>query len=130
VEGVLTAGHKGPAVEVPFDPATEWGAQEAALWTGRRGFPVEVLLNGVRFRSAIVSRMRRYFVLVDETLARRAGARVGSRVKLTVWADGVSDFAGSAAPPAKAGAGAPAAGSKVRPEARKGAAPRAKRRRR
>lgn len=86
-EGTLRTGHKGPAVEIPFDPATTWGIRPVPLWPGRRGFPVEVLLNGVRFRSAIVSRQGRYFVLVDESLARRAGSRAGTRVKLTVWAD-------------------------------------------
>ncbi|HSD67562.1 MAG TPA: DUF1905 domain-containing protein [Vicinamibacteria bacterium] len=95
VEGVLTAGHKDPAVEVPFDPATELGAHEAVLWPGRRGFAVEVLLNGIRFRSAIVSRMRRFFVLVDESLVRRAGSRVGARVRLTLWADGPTGPAGA-----------------------------------
>ena len=87
VTGILTAGHKGTAVEVSFDPATELGACEVVLWPGRRGFPVEVSLNGVRFRSAIVSRMKRHFVLVDESLARRAGSRVGSIVNLMLWAD-------------------------------------------
>jgi hypothetical protein len=87
VEGVLTAGHKDLAVEVGFEPAREWGAEDVALWPGRRGYPVEVLLNGVRFRSAIVSRMGRRFVLVDESLARRAGSSIGKRVRLTVWAD-------------------------------------------
>ena len=104
VEGVLTPGHKGAAVEVAFDPATEWGVGEVALWPGRRGFPVEVLLNGIRFRSAIVSRMRRRFVLVEESLARRAGSRIGARVKLTVWADH--------------GAGAPGASAATKPPSR------------
>jgi len=99
VNGVLKAGHKGSAVEVPFDPAATWGITEAALWPGRRGFAVEVLLNGVRFRSAIVSRMRRFFVLVDESIARKAGSVVGKSVTLTVWPD--------AAFPGKEAAGAP-----------------------
>lgn len=89
-EGVLTGGHKGPAVEFPFDPETELGVPEVALRPGRRGFPVEVLLNGIRFRTEIVSRMGRYFVLIDESLARRAGSKIGSRVRLTVWADGAA----------------------------------------
>ena len=99
VEGVLIIGHKGLAVEVPFDPAAEWGAQQVALWPGRRGYPVEVLLNGVRFRGAIVSRMRRFFVLVDDSMARRAGSRVGEQVRLTIWSDGA--YAPKVTPPSR-----------------------------
>lgn len=87
VDGILLAGHKSPAVEVSFDPAAELGVQETALWPGRRGYPVEVLLSGVRFRSAIVSRMRRFFVLVEESIARRAGLAIGDAVNVTMWAD-------------------------------------------
>src|SRR5260221_11981964 len=85
VVGVLQSGHKGPAVEVPFDPASEWEVEEVALSPGRRGYPVEALLRRVRFKSAIVSRMRRFFVLIDARVARRAGAVVGHPVQLTLW---------------------------------------------
>jgi hypothetical protein len=33
----LLSGHKEDAVEVPFDPATEWGIRAKPLWRGRRG---------------------------------------------------------------------------------------------
>jgi hypothetical protein len=84
-DGVLQMGHKGPAIEVPFDPLDTWGAQAHPSSSGPEGYPVEVLLNGIRFRSAIVNRMSRHFVLVDEAMARRAEARVGEAVRLTVW---------------------------------------------
>jgi hypothetical protein len=87
LNGVLKSGHKGPAVEVPFDPEDEWGVRQVVLWPGRKGYRVEVLLNGVRFRSAVVSRMRRFFVLVDESIARKAGLAVGGSATLTVWPD-------------------------------------------
>jgi hypothetical protein len=86
-DGVLLSGHKGPAVEVPFDPAEELGLSEVSIEPGRRGYPVEVLLGRTRFRSAIVSRNRRLFLLVDETLAKRAGAVIGQPVTLSIWAD-------------------------------------------
>lgn len=97
VNGVLKAGHKGPAVEVPFDPADEWGVRQVALWPGRKGYRVEVLLNGVRFRSAVVSRLRRFFVLVDESIARKAGLAIGGSATLTVWPDRGFDAKGAAA---------------------------------
>lgn len=101
-EGTLVGGHKGPAVEILFDPSREWGTEEVALEPGRRGHLVEVDLNGVRFRSAIVSRMSRLFVIVDEALARRAGAAVGDRVRVTVWPASTMPSAGSKAAPPKA----------------------------
>ena len=59
--GVLMSGHKGSAFETPFDPGREWGREQVRLWAGRRGYPVQGQLNGVAFRSAIVSRMRCFF---------------------------------------------------------------------
>ena len=100
-EGTLLGGHKGPAVEILFDPSREWGTEEVALEPGRRGHLVEVDLNGVRFRSAIVSRMSRLFVVVDEALARRAGAAVGDRVRVTVWPASTMPSGGLRSVPAK-----------------------------
>jgi uncharacterized protein DUF1905 len=101
-EGTLVGGHKGPAVEIQFDPSREWGTEEVALEAGRSGHLVEVDLNGVRFRSAIVSRMSRLFVVVDEALARRAGATVGDKVRVTVWPASTMPSAASKPAPPKA----------------------------
>jgi Domain of unknown function (DUF1905) len=84
VNGVLLTGHKGPAVEVPFDPAPRWGTRQVPLRPGRRGFPVAVVLSGAPFESVIVSRMRRFFVLVPWSVARQVGLAVGDRVRLVV----------------------------------------------
>jgi hypothetical protein len=54
------------------------------LWHGRRGFPVEAVLDGVPFASAIVPRMRRHFLLVDDEVCARAKARIGATVEITV----------------------------------------------
>ena len=83
-EAELQAGHKGAAVEVPFDPATRWSVEAVPLRRGRRGFPVEAVLDGVSFASAIVPRMRRHFLLVDDEVCARARARVGAMVEITV----------------------------------------------
>jgi hypothetical protein len=84
-DGVLLDGHKGAAVEVPFDPAVEWGTEPRSIAPGRKGHPVEVTLKGKPFRSVIVKRMRSHFVLVDEEAARRAKARIGDTVRVSVW---------------------------------------------
>jgi Domain of unknown function (DUF1905) len=83
-EAELLRGHKGAAVEVPFDPAAQWSLDPVPLWRGRRGFPVEAMLDGVSFASAIVPRMRRHFLLVDDQVRTRAKARIGAIVKVTV----------------------------------------------
>lgn len=80
----LLPGHKGAAVEVPFDPSARWSVDAVPLWRGRRGFPVEAVLDGVRFASAIVPRMRRHFLLVDDEVCARAKARIGAMVEITV----------------------------------------------
>jgi Domain of unknown function (DUF1905) len=83
-EAELQPGHKGAAVEVPFDPAARWSMDAVPLWRGRRGFPVEAVLDGVPFASAIVPRMRRHFLLVADEVCSRAKARIGARVTITV----------------------------------------------
>ena len=83
-EAELLSGHKGAAVEVPFDPAARWAVDAVPLWRGRRGFPVEAVLDGVPFASAIVPRMRRHFLLVDDEVCARARARIGAVVKVAV----------------------------------------------
>jgi hypothetical protein len=118
IEGVLASGHKGTAVAIPFDPGAEWGTPEIALWPGRRGYPVEVLLGVIRFRSAIVCRMRRWFLLVDESLARRAGLSVGDIAKLTIWPD-VAEQTGAAVGSRTAGKPAGSATGKQASRSRK-----------
>jgi hypothetical protein len=83
-EAELLSGHKGAAVEVPFDPARHWSVEAVPLWRGRRGFPVEAMIDGVPFASAIVPRMRRHFLLVDDAVCKQAKARIGARVKITI----------------------------------------------
>ena len=74
LESVVIAGHKGLAgAEVFFDPREAWGQEPVALFPGRRGFPVRVEINGVVLETAIVGRMRRLFVLLDEPMMRAAG---------------------------------------------------------
>jgi hypothetical protein len=84
VNGVLQSGHKGPGVEVPFDPGQKWGARPVTLSPGRRGYAVVVLVNRREVASAIVSRMRRFFVLIPESLARQAGVGVGDHIRFVV----------------------------------------------
>jgi len=81
---VLLEGHKGTAVEVPFDPDERWTQAARALRPGRRGHWVRGKLEGVDFTSAIVPRSGRFWLLVDEPLRRAAGVRVGDTVRVTI----------------------------------------------
>lgn len=83
-EAELLLGHKGAAVEVPFDPEKKWAISPRALWPGRRGHVVRAELNGVRFGSCIVPRSRRFWMLIDEDIKNRAGVEFGDRVLITV----------------------------------------------
>lgn len=82
--GVLLEGHKGAAVEVPFDPAEEWGTSATALWKGRRGQRVRGTLNRVAFESAIVARSKRFWLLVDDDVLVRAKTSVGDDVAIVI----------------------------------------------
>lgn len=82
--GVLLAGHKGAAVEVPFDPAIEWGSAAKPLWKGRRGQRVRATLNRVAFESAIVARSRRFWLPVDDDVLARAETSVGEDVAIVI----------------------------------------------
>jgi hypothetical protein len=81
---VLLEGHKGCAVEVPFDPAERWSALAGPLWRGRRGHRVQGTVNGVPFQDAIVPRSRRFWLLVSDHVMADAGVGAGDRVEVTV----------------------------------------------
>lgn len=80
----LLAGHKGAAVEVPFDPAQVWEMAATPLWPGRRGHLVQGDLNGVKFGSCIVPRSGKFWMLVDEEIQEKARVSVGETVRVTV----------------------------------------------
>ena len=80
----LLQGHKGAAVEVPFNPAELWAIDAKPLWPGRRGHTVNGELNGVSFGSCVVARSRKFWMLVNEEVQRKAGVSIGDTVRVTV----------------------------------------------
>ena len=80
----LHSGHKQDALEVPFDPAKEWKIKPPQLWRGRRGFPVRAHVPDIAFDSSIVSRQRKFFLLIDREVGLSAGSTRGSRVPVTL----------------------------------------------
>lgn len=86
--GVLISGHKGlMAVEAPFDPSSIWGIESQQIWPGRRGFPVRGEMCGHAFESHIVTRSKRFYLLVDEELRAAADVSVGDIVNVSVQPD-------------------------------------------
>ena len=83
-KGEILSGHTEAAIEAPFDPAARWTIPPMPLWRGRKGHHVQGILNGVRFKSAIVARARRFFVLIDESLLEAAKVSIGDTVEITL----------------------------------------------
>jgi hypothetical protein len=80
----VLSGHKDNAVEVPFDPAAEWGVDSKPLWRGRRGHSVNVTVNGLRFEGFIVPRQKKFFLLIDGETGKSAGISEGSVIEVMV----------------------------------------------
>jgi predicted DNA-binding protein (MmcQ/YjbR family) len=81
---VLVEGHKGAAFEVPFDPAERWDIAPVRLRAGRHGHRVAGKVNGVAFESAVVPRLRRFWVLIDEDVREQAKLEVGGTAKIAL----------------------------------------------
>lgn len=83
-DATLQSGHKQCAVEVPFDPADAWSLAARPSWPGRRGYRVRASCDDVDFDGAIVSRSRRFWLLIDDDIRRAAGWREGSQLHVTI----------------------------------------------
>jgi hypothetical protein len=80
---VLT-GHKGAAVEVPFNPTERWGIPAQHIIPRRRGHAVEATLNDLPFESFIVPRSKRFFLLVSPDVLKAAHAEIGDTVRVVL----------------------------------------------
>ena len=81
-KAVLLGGHKDPAVEVPFDPATRWTVPTTRIGPGRHGHRVHGRLNGLEFESVVVPRGGASFLIVPEELKEAAKLAPGDTVQL------------------------------------------------
>jgi hypothetical protein len=81
----LLSGHKEMmTVEVPFDPVEAWQIDPQPLWRGRRGHSVDVVINRVSFKSAIVPRQKKFYLLIDAETTKSAGISSGGLVEVSV----------------------------------------------
>lgn len=60
ISGVVLAGHKEDAVEVPFDPGVKWEVAIQQIAPGRRGYRVSCRVDATRFDSFIVARSKKF----------------------------------------------------------------------
>jgi hypothetical protein len=82
--GPVLEGHKGCAVEVPFDPKERWGTSPVALRPGRRGHRVSVRIGSHAFASAVVPRSRRWWLLLDPDVLKKAKLSPGDTVSIEI----------------------------------------------
>ena len=80
----VLSGHKEDAIEVPFDPALEWGISPKSLWRGRRGHLVNATVNGFSFESSIVPRQKKFYLLIDAEAAKSTRVSEGALVQVAV----------------------------------------------
>ena len=83
-KAALMSGHKGLALEVPFNPSEVWGIDPVPLWRGRRGHNVKGRLNGLYLESCIVPRQKKFYLLIDTEVAGFAGVSEGTVVRVAV----------------------------------------------
>jgi len=80
----LVEGHKGAAFEVPFDPAERWSIEPSRIRAGRNGHRVIGTVNGVGFESAIVPRMKKFWVEIDDEVLAKAKLEAGRSAKIDI----------------------------------------------
>ena len=82
---IVQRGHKGCAVEVPFNPRTTWGVEASVSSEGGvRGVPVKCTAARAKFDSCIVYRWGKYFLLLDDENLDAARATEGEEIAITV----------------------------------------------
>ncbi|MCK6448377.1 MAG: DUF1905 domain-containing protein [Planctomycetes bacterium] len=82
---VVLDGQKGCAVQVPFDPAEEWGELPTEIVYQRvRGVPVRGKLEGESFESWIILRWKKHFLLLDDTVLRASTLAPGELASIEV----------------------------------------------
>lgn len=84
--GVVQAGHKEHAVEVPFDPVALWGREATTFAPGRRGIAVRVRIHEIAFASHIVRRSGRHWLLIPPYAEGAAGLQPGGVAEISLGA--------------------------------------------
>ena len=78
--GLIVHGHKGAAVEMHFNPLRKWGTAAVAVFPRRRGHKVLASIGGPEFKTYIVGRSKRFWLLIEPDQLVAARASVGDLV--------------------------------------------------
>jgi DNA-binding response OmpR family regulator len=78
----ILLGHKGAAVEVPFDPSMRWGIPAGPLWSGRRGHRVDIAQD-VHSALKVTERDSFDLVISDVGLPDGTGADLMAKLRTT-----------------------------------------------
>ncbi len=82
---VVQDGHKGCAVEVPFDPREVWGELPTEIVYQRvRGIRVQGKLDRASFESWIIHRWGKFFLLVNGDVLERASSAAGEVASISL----------------------------------------------
>ena len=84
ISGVVLAGHKGDAVEVPFDPGAKWDVAVQQIGPGRRGYRVAFRVGATRFDSYVVARSRKFWLLLSAEVEDKLSIKAGDTVSLSL----------------------------------------------
>ena len=84
LHATIVSGHKENALEVRFDPAQVWNIQAQPVVRGRRGFAVRAQINGTTFDSFVVTRSKKFWLLLPGDVTESAGVRCGDEVLVTL----------------------------------------------
>ena len=82
--GVVLAGHKERAIEVPFDPGARWNLKTLAIRPGRHGYAVRAQINEMSFDSFVVTRSKKFWLLLPAEVESRIA--IGDEVAVTLQA--------------------------------------------
>ena len=83
-EGTITAGHKEHAVEVPFDPASEWGVALMPIRGGRRGYPVRATVASIPLDTFVVARSHKHWLVLGDEALEAIGVLEGDVIAVKV----------------------------------------------
>lgn len=87
--GVVQAGHKERAVEVPFSPSEVWGREPEQFAPGRKDVAVRGRIHGVEFKSHVVQRSGKHWLLLPPEVEQASGVQAGVEVSVSLGVAGV-----------------------------------------